>query len=502
MEVSSLKSPVLPALNGLSPLLRLAPDDRLIAMIRRGNQGAFEALVNRYQSRLLSFCRHMLRSQEDAEDVLQEVFASAYSAINADERPINVRPWLYRIARNRSLNHLRRVQSIGVDSMDIHLADHGASTADKVHKREEFRLLLADVQTLAETQRTALLLREIDALSYDQIAEVMETTVPSVKSLLVRARIGLAEASEARGLDCDAVRLELAEVAEGLMKITAPVRRHLKDCDRCSGFQGQLKANNKALAMVFPFGAFLLVKKFLLTHFATSVSAGSGGAATTTGAAAGAGGIAAGGTAVAGGTGAGIFSAGIATVATKTAATLAAAAIVTGGAAEVRHLAVNQSAHQAVTVIASATPAVAPVKAKPVALKPKKPVVVTVAAAPVPAAILSMPVTVAPAAEPVALAPSTAEVPTVPPATAPEVTETVTETTVLPTDVTAEITATTTTTATEPVASGELVNDTPSELVADTPSETISDPPVATEPPAGEDLTPVEGASAPVDPAA
>ena len=64
-------------LHGRSPLLRLPSDERLIALIRRGNQHAFEALVARYQSRLLAFCRHMLTSKEDAEDVLQEVYAAA-----------------------------------------------------------------------------------------------------------------------------------------------------------------------------------------------------------------------------------------------------------------------------------------------------------------------------------------------------------------------------------------------------------------------------------------
>ncbi len=179
MEVSALNHAGAAGAHAKSPLLRLQSDERLVALVRRGNQHAFEALVARYQSRLLAFCRHMLASKEDAEDVLQEVFAAAFNAMLADERPINVRPWLYRIARNRSLNHLRKQTAIGVDSMDVMLSDHGMSTADRVHKREEFRQLLADVQDLAETQRTALLLREIDALSYDQIAEVMETTVPS-----------------------------------------------------------------------------------------------------------------------------------------------------------------------------------------------------------------------------------------------------------------------------------------------------------------------------------
>src|SRR5918998_1653726 len=264
MEASAVNQTGAAGLHGRSPLLRLQSDERLIALIRRGNPHAFEALVARYQSRLLAFCRHMLSSKEDAEDVLQEVFAAAYNAILADEREINVRPWLYRIARNRSLNHLRRATAVGVDSMDVHLSEGGLTTADKVHRREEFRLLIADVQDLPETQRTALLLREIDALSYEQIAEAMETTVPSVKSLLVRARVSLAEAAEARLLTCEEVRLELGQVAEGLAKTTAPVRRHLKSCERCRTFRGELRRANRALAAVYPLSAIVVIKKFFV----------------------------------------------------------------------------------------------------------------------------------------------------------------------------------------------------------------------------------------------
>ena len=183
--------------------------------------------MQRYQPRLLAFCRHMLGSQEDAEDVLQEVFAASYNALLADERPIKARPWLYRIARNRCLNHLRRPQPAGQDSMDVFERDGGTSTADTVHRREEFRQIVSDVGELPETQRTALLLREIDALSYEQIAEAMDTTVPSVKSLLVRARVSLAEAAEARLLTCGEVRLELGQLRRGSWESSAPVRRHL-----------------------------------------------------------------------------------------------------------------------------------------------------------------------------------------------------------------------------------------------------------------------------------
>ena len=325
VEATALKHTSV-GMRGPSPLLRLQSDERLIVLVRRGNNAAFETLVARYQSRLLAFCRHMLGSREDAEDVLQEVFAASFNAIVADDRAIHVRPWLYRIARNRSLNHLRRVQPIGVDSMDIHVSDAGQTTADKVHKREEFRLLVGDVQDLPETQKTALLLREIDALSYEQIAEAMDTTIPSVKSLLVRARVSLAEAAEARTLTCEQVREELGEVAEGLRRSTAPVRRHVRSCDRCQGFKAQLRSTNKALASVLPVAPLLFFKKALLAQFGMTASAGAGGAA----------GAAAATVAATGSTSA--MSAGISTIATKTAATLAAAAIVTAGVAEVKHV--------------------------------------------------------------------------------------------------------------------------------------------------------------------
>ncbi len=342
LEVSALKHAGAAGIHGTSPLLRLQSDERLVALIRRGNHGAFEALVKRYQSRLLAFCRHMLGSREDAEDVLQEVFAAAFNALLADERAINVRPWLYRIARNRSLNHLRRTQAIGVDSMDVHLSEGGISTAEKVHKREEFRLLIGDVQGLPETQRTALLLREIDALSYDQIAEAMETTIPSVKSLLVRARVSLAEAAESRQMSCEEVRLELGEVAEGLKRLSPPVRRHVKACERCATFRTQLKETNKALAAVFPIGPLLIFKKLVLAHLGTTSAAGGGAAAGGSAAGAGAGGL---------------MTAGASTLATKTAAGLAAAAIVTAGAVEVRQVSVDRPADRRVAAAAPASPA-------------------------------------------------------------------------------------------------------------------------------------------------
>ncbi len=331
------------ALGGRSPLLRLQSDDRLIQLLRGGNDAAFEALLGRYRSRLLAFCRHMLGSKEDAEDILQEVFAAAYNAILADTREINARPWLYRIARNRCLNHLRRPVPDGRDTMDDQVYAGGISTADLVHKRADLRHLLADVQKLPETQRTALLLREIEALSYEQISIAMETTVPSVKSLLVRARMSLAEAAEARQLTCAEVREQLAEVAEGLRRTSPAHKRHMRECGECRNYRKQLRKTTARMAAVFPVAPLFALKKLVLAKAGAAALAGGGGggggAAATGGVAAGAStGVAAG---AAGGAGAGGMAAGgaaIGAVTSKAVASLAVTAILAGGAVEAKRV--------------------------------------------------------------------------------------------------------------------------------------------------------------------
>ncbi len=405
-----------------SPLLRFQDDENLVALTRRGHQHAFDALVERYQSRLLGFCRQMLGSTEDAEDVLQEVFVAAYNAMVADERPIAVKPWLYRIARNRSLNHLRKPTADGQDTMDTHPHMNGVTTHERVQNREEFRNLLSDVGKLPETQRSALLLREIDAMSYEEIAQAMDTTVPGVKSLLVRARIALAESSQARQLTCDEVRLELAEAAEGLAKVSGPVRRHLKGCDACREFRSQLRSDTKALAAIFPAGPLLVLKGALLAKLsgifggggggAAAGAGGGGGAAAGAGAGAGAAGAGAGaagaGAAGAGAAGAGAAAAGstaaiggaaaaggaagsgavaaaggaAAAIGTKAAAGLATAAIIAGGAAEIQNVADHHPAAKTQTKERAVNHHKAPAKAPATDAKPQPTQAATPADAP------------------------------------------------------------------------------------------------------------------------
>ena len=275
-----------------------------------------------------------------------------------------MRPWLYRIARNRCLNHLRRPTADVSDTMDEHMHAHGRTAADVVHRRADVRHLLEDVQKLAESQRTALLLREIDALSYDQIAEAMETTIPSVKSLLVRARMSLAEAAEARQLSCDDVRCELAEISEGLKKTSPALRRHVRDCEECRDFRAQLRKTNTAMALALPIGPLLILKKLALAKLGGAALAGGGGG----------GAAAAGGTAAVGGTAAGAAGAtGVVTAATTAAGTGAAA----GGLASAGGVGLSAVAAKAVAGVAvTAAIAGGAVEAKRVAAPdPAKPAV-------------------------------------------------------------------------------------------------------------------------------
>src|SRR3954467_12242439 len=111
MEASAIHAPAAVGRVPLGiPLLRLRSDEQLLAYFRRGNDEAFRVLHDRYRQRLFAYVRQMLSagSRQDAEDVLQDVFVRAYGALRNDSREMNVRAWLYRVAHNRCIDHLRR----------------------------------------------------------------------------------------------------------------------------------------------------------------------------------------------------------------------------------------------------------------------------------------------------------------------------------------------------------------------------------------------------------
>ena len=181
-----------------TPLLRLRADEQLVAAYRAGRDEAFAVIAERYRERLLAYARHMLRGRDagTAEDVVQDVLMRAYRALDANSRPMALRAWLYRIAHNRCLDELRGERPTSELREDW--AASGEDPVASVHRRERLRELVGDIRELPPQQRSALVIRELDGLSYAELAEALDTTVPAVKSLLVRARMNLAAAAQAR----------------------------------------------------------------------------------------------------------------------------------------------------------------------------------------------------------------------------------------------------------------------------------------------------------------
>src|SRR5690242_21726402 len=101
-------------------MLRMRTDDQLVALFRMGYDEAFRTIHDRYRQRLFAYTRQMLGgSRQDAEDALQDVFLRAYGALRANDRPVSLRAWLYRVAHNRCIDQLRRPAPAQADVFDL-----------------------------------------------------------------------------------------------------------------------------------------------------------------------------------------------------------------------------------------------------------------------------------------------------------------------------------------------------------------------------------------------
>src|SRR4051794_16944172 len=296
MEASAIHAP--PALSRLplgGSLLRLRSDDQLLALFRAGHDEAFRALHDRYRQRLFAYVRQMLSaaSRQDAEDVLQDVFVRAYGALRNDNREMNVRAWLYRVAHNRCIDHLRRpippaAELFEVSRKPLH------DPVEEAQRRDDLRQLVADVGNLPEQQRSALLMREIDGMTYADLAVALDVTVPAVKSLLVRARVGLVEAAEARDADCAEIRADLMRAYDRGVKASGKARKHMRSCDGCRDYRTSLRGMRRSFAALSPvgFAPFACLKLLGLSGSAGGAAAGAGAAGGSSAAVAG-GGVAA-----------------------------------------------------------------------------------------------------------------------------------------------------------------------------------------------------------------
>ena len=111
---------------------------------------------------------------------------------------------------------------------------------------------MTDVGRLPDQQRSALLMREIDGMSYADLAAALDVTVPAVKSLLVRARLGLVEAAEARSTDCAVIREDLTSAYDRGVKASGRARRHMRECSGCREYRSALRSVRSSFAALSP----------------------------------------------------------------------------------------------------------------------------------------------------------------------------------------------------------------------------------------------------------
>src|SRR5215208_2753569 len=258
---------------GSKRLLSLAGDERLVEQIQRGNEAAFEVAFERHGAGILAFCRHMVGSHEEAEDVVQHTFAAAFKDLQRDgERTIALKAWLYTIARNRCVSVLRARRE---QAAELHeLPTDGLS--EQVEQRAELRELLADVRELPEEQRAALLLAEAAGLSHAEVAQVLGCEVGSVKGLVFRGRSALIERRVARETPCSEIREQLATLRGGALRRNE-LRHHLRGCPGCTAYRDEVRRQRQVLATALPVAPSLGLKASVMS--AAGITGGAAGGA-------------------------------------------------------------------------------------------------------------------------------------------------------------------------------------------------------------------------------
>lgn len=173
-------------------------DQELVKRVQKGDQAAFDMLFARYQVRILNLIGRYVRDADEVRDVAQEAFIKAYRAIPRFRGDSQFYTWLYRIAINTAKNHLvsrsRRPPSSDVDIEDADYRDDADMLRDSEDPesalaRDQLQSTIHDaLSQLPDDLRSALTLREFDGLSYEQIAEILECPVGTVRSRIFRAR--------------------------------------------------------------------------------------------------------------------------------------------------------------------------------------------------------------------------------------------------------------------------------------------------------------------------
>jgi RNA polymerase sigma factor (sigma-70 family) len=227
-------------------------DERLAHQTARGSGRAFATIYDRYHQRLYRYCRSIVQSDLDAQDALQSTFASAFAALQRNQRDAPLRPWLFRIAHNEAISLIRRRG----DAREFTEADSTPvpSAEDRAGERARLAMLVADLEDLSERQRGALLMRELSGLSHDEIAIALDTSPGAAKQAIFEARRALEEFEMGRMMACEDVRRAISD-ADGRRLRGRRVRGHLRNCAVCAAFAEAIpdrRAKLQALAPPLP----------------------------------------------------------------------------------------------------------------------------------------------------------------------------------------------------------------------------------------------------------
>lgn len=178
-------------------------EKKLIEQLKNGNETAFNEMVERYSGKLYYLCLKMLQNEKDAEDTVQTVFLKAYLNISKFEEKSSISTWLYRIGVNVCTDLLRKRKKTVTTSLYstnsedeefvLEVPDHKENVEKTVLERERKAALYRAIGKLKPPQRRFIILRDIEGLPYEEIAEILSMNVGTVKSGINRARKALLE---------------------------------------------------------------------------------------------------------------------------------------------------------------------------------------------------------------------------------------------------------------------------------------------------------------------
>jgi RNA polymerase sigma factor (sigma-70 family) len=231
---------------------RLLSDDRLTRRAVGGDERAFAAIFRRYHQPLYRFCLAIVGNPEDAQDALQNTMAKVLRALPGEERTIELKPWLYRIAHNESIDLLRRRRE--TRELDVEQVAPGYGLAEDAATRERLRGLIADLKELPERQREVLVMRELGGLEFEEIGAALSTSGAVARQTLYEARQSLRQMEEGREMSCATVAKALSD-GDGRVTRRRDVRSHLRACAGCRAFRDEIDGRQRDFAALSPLPA-------------------------------------------------------------------------------------------------------------------------------------------------------------------------------------------------------------------------------------------------------